>query len=467
MDGRYQTVATTNWLPYDWSTNNVAHEEVKNTALAYFQAGRSEQGFNLLMADILDGMFLGQSPGNFGQISYYDKARSEAYRDFADNVGISSRTLINGLFGILPDALFGKCYLKPAFPEAWDSCSVRTPFLSYKFHRTATQDIYEIEQHFAQPLQMIVKTSIGGGVFVETAGNSHQRQTIVVDRTSLPKARMNQMAQQSNAPTSSPQYLTQMGLDEPTPAAKYQIIDISQYFNAHVDDIFKNDYLSPRPPYTTLEMPLHGIGQWCHPERMVTIEDDGFRAKLEKGLFDTGLGFSFLSPKTGQNIVYTSLWDNYPDAIAIPLEGKAHAAWLLLAGSTNEMQSRIDNAIIVATYQDGSSDTLRLENPTNWCPIEQDYYLDGLAFTAAAKRPYRVHLGSGTVSRHLAPIVGICDWDGKPRQDLNSAEPQIIPNGAAQMLKMPLNPHKALRELQLRTLSNDVVVGLMGMTLQL
>ena len=213
--------------------------------------------------------------------------------------------------------------------------------------------------------------------------------------------------------------------------------------------------------------PLHGIGQWCHPERMVTIEDDGFRAKIEKGLFDTGLGFSFLSPKTGQNIVYTSLWDNYPDAIAIPLEGKAHAAWLLLAGSTNEMQSRIDNAIIVATYQDGTSDTLRLENPTNWCPIEQDYYLDGLAFTAATKRPYRVHFGSGTVSRHLAPIVGICDWDGKPRQDLNSAESQIIPNGAAQMLKMPLNPHKALRELRLRTLSNDVVVGLMGMTLQL
>ena len=212
--------------------------------------------------------------------------------------------------------------------------------------------------------------------------------------------------------------------------------------------------------------PLHGIGQWCHPERMVTIEDDGFRAKIEKGLFDTGLGFSFLSPKTGQNIVYISLWDNYPHAATIPLEGKAHAAWLLLAGSTNEMQSRIDNGLVIATYTDGTTDTLHLENPANWCPIEQDYYLDGLAFTAAAQRPYRVHLGSGTVSRHLAPIVGFCDWDGKPRQNLDNAEPQIIPDGAAQMLKMPLNPHKTLRELQLRTLSNDVVIGLMGITLE-
>ena len=466
MNGKYQTIATSNWQPYDWSINNVAHEEVMNTALAFFQAGRSEQGFNLLKADVLDGMFLGQSPGNFGQISYYDKARSEAYRDFADNVGISSRTLINGLFGILPDALFGKCHIKPAFPEDWDSCSVRTPFLSYQFRRTAKQDIYEIEQHFSQPLQIVVNTNVGGGAFIETAGNCNQRQTIVVDRTSLPKASINQKVNLTKAIVDSSQYLTQMGLDEPTPSAKYKPIDISKHFNANVDDIFKNDYLSPRPPYTTLEMPLHGIGQWCHPERMVTIEDDGFRAKIKQGLFDTSLGFSFLTPKTGYNVVYTSLWDNYPNSINIPIKGKARAAWLLMAGSTNEMQSRIDNAIVVVTYADETSDTLRLENPTNWCPIEQDYYLDGLAFTAAPKRPFRVHLGSGTVSRHLAPIVGICHWDGNPRQDFDSAESQIIPDGAAQILKMPLNANKTLRELQLRTLSNDVVIGLMGLTLE-
>lgn len=74
------------------------------------------------------------------------------------------------------------------------------------------------------------------------------------------------------------------------------------------------------------------------------------------------------------------------------------------------MQSRIDNGLVIATYADGTTDTLHLENPTNWCPIEQDYYLDGLAFTAATQRPYRVHLGAGIVSRHLASIVGICDW---------------------------------------------------------
>lgn len=31
---------------------------------------------------LLDGMYLGGSPGNIGQVSAYDAARGETYRDF-------------------------------------------------------------------------------------------------------------------------------------------------------------------------------------------------------------------------------------------------------------------------------------------------------------------------------------------------------------------------------------------------
>lgn len=41
-----------------------------------------------------------------------------------------------------------------------------------------------------------------------------------------------------------------------------------------------------------------------------------------------------------------------------------------------------------------------------------------------------------------------------------------LPGGAATMLDMPLNAKKKLRSLTLRALSNEVVVGLMGITLQ-
>ena len=46
----------------------MAFAEVMHTALAFFQAGRGDDGFNLLKGSILDGMYLGKSPGNFGQI---------------------------------------------------------------------------------------------------------------------------------------------------------------------------------------------------------------------------------------------------------------------------------------------------------------------------------------------------------------------------------------------------------------
>lgn len=41
-----------------------------------------------------------------------------------------------------------------------------------------------------------------------------------------------------------------------------------------------------------------------------------------------------------------------------------------------------------------------------------------------------------------------------------------IDGGAAILLDMPLDGKKKLRHLTLRTLSNEVVVGLMGITLQ-
>jgi hypothetical protein len=132
-----------------------------------------------------------------------------------------------------------------------------------------------------------------------------------------------------------------------------------------------------------------------------------------------------------------------------------------MAGSTNHMQSRIDNGLVVVAYTDGSADTLRLRNPDNWCPIEQDYYVDGKAFRAAEPRPLRVCLGQATadgkplVSRDLGRELGIKGVYGRE-----------IPGGAAQILMMPLNPKKKLRSLTVRTLSNDVVIGLMAVTLQ-
>jgi hypothetical protein len=244
------------------------------------------------------------------------------------------------------------------------------------------------------------------------------------------------------------------GLEEPETGVKYSKVTIDKLWNANVSDIFKNEYRSPRPPYTTLQIPLQGVGEWCHPQTRPDINDSVFRSLIVKDELSL-VGIPFRTPILGQNIIYTSLWDNYPDSVSIPVNSSASKAWLLMAGSTNHMQSRIANGIVVAQYKDGTTDTLQLVNPDNWCPIEQDYYVDGKAFSTVAPRPYRVSLATGKVSRDLGKLLGI-----------KGVEPRLIPGGAAQLLCLSLDPKKKVVSLTLRPLSNDVVIGLMAVTLQ-
>ena len=443
----YQTIATSDWMPYSWSINNVAAAEVMHTALAYFEAGRSEEGFRLLKANVLDQMYYGQSPANFGQISYYDAARGECYRDFGDCIGISSRTLLQGLFGIIPQALDGQCIIRPGFPKEWDSLTVTTPYLSYRYVRKGSKVTFDITQHFRQPLQIVVRQSLGNGRWREIVGTTAQTQQITYDWQEPLTVEEKPSVQE--APSASA-----LGLQEPVAGVPFRPVDISKLFNARVTDIFQNRYLSPRSPYTTLQIPVQGIGEWCHPQQSAQIDDSVFRTQIKNGEFLMA-GVPFRTPARGRNIVYTSLWDNYPDAVTIPLKGRASRAYLLMAGSTNHMQSRIANGELVVRYQDGTTDTLQLVNPDNWCPIEQDYYVDGKAFYTTQPRPYRVSFGTATVSRDLGRAL-----------DIQGVYGREIPGGAAQLLCMSLHPQKKLHSLTLRTLSNDVVIGLMSLTLQ-
>lgn len=442
------TIATSNWMPYAWSINNVAPAEVMHTALAYFEAGRSEAAFMLMRANIMDQMYIGDSPANFGQLSFYDAARGECYRDFGDCIGISARTLLQGLFGIIPDALNGRCYVRPGFPQQWDSASVRTPYMEYSFKRVGDSLVYDITQNFTRPLTIVIRQNIGRGQYREILGSADKHQVIV---TPVPAMLLEPVNDESVQLMVDP---VAYGLSEPSTEGKFKKVQIDKYFNSEVDDIYKNQYLTPRPPYTSLELPTQGIGEWCHPDMTADVNDSVFRTLIKDNEF-TVAGVPFRTPSVGANIVYTSLWDNYPDSVEIPLKGKASSAYLLMAGSTNHMQSRIDNALVIATYKDGTTDTLRLMNPDNWCPIEQDYFIDGKAFYTTAPRPYRVALGTGLVSRDLGKELNLKEVYGRP-----------IPGGAAQMLRMPLDNSKKLKSIKLRTLSNDVVVGLMGITLQ-
>lgn len=513
--GEYATVATTDWMPYSWSINNVAFAEVMHTSLAYFQAGRSEAGFKLLKSSVLDGMYLGESPGNFGQISFYDAARGECYRDFGDPIGVASRALIQGLYGILPDALNARLLIKPGFPKDWEYASLHTPDIDFDFKageaatsKYSSRDcslyaithrlpaVRNLELQFPARRSAVARLTVNGqSAAWRLVENSVGRPMLAV---SVPASSGEEVAIRIDwegellaAPASVDTYsaervrkagpvsfiameqgqmkwwapVEQPGADDckkPVPAGNFKAVnsakctpvDMQKVFNANVTDIFRNEYLSPRSPYTTLQLPKQGIGEWCHPLKTADIDDSGLRAAVRKGLLETKLGIPFSSPAEGYNIAFTSLWDNYPDSLRVPLKGKASCAYLLMAGSTNHMQCHIDNGVIRVYYEDGTCDTLPLVNPDNWPPIEQIFFEDGKAFNRHVPSLYRLRLKTGELSNNFGEELG---FTGVSRE---------VDGGAAVLLEMPLNAKKKLSHLVLETLSNEVVIGIMGVTLQ-
>jgi hypothetical protein len=529
-DEGYQTITTTNWLPYSWSINNVAFAEVYHTALAYWQANRPEEAFRLFKSNLLDGMYLGNSPGNFGQLSFYDAARGECYRDFGDPIGIASRALVQGLFGIYPDLLHERLTLRPGLPADWDHASFHAPYLDFQYERTLNDTLtdmrpdtqrterevehYRFTPRFARSatVTLVVParrahckriTLNGTPIAPETAtpGVGHAQLTLVcptretsyeveiqwegalladslaqpVEAAALPTVHSSATTASEEAfelvaqgeqrwwrekspaalkerPSEAPAcYGTELVLQE---HPHYRPVELSHVWNARLTDLFRNQYLSPRSPYTTLQIPVQGIGEWCHPKETFEPDDSGFRSAVRNGLFTTPQGIPFRAAESGENIAYTSLWDNYPDSLQVALSGHASGIYLLLAGTTNHMQCHQENGVVRVSYQDGTESRLSLVNPENWAPIEQDYYLDGNAFRSQAPRPYRLLLATGEVSNDLEQSCALKGFNDRR-----------IPGGAGILLYLPLEKNKSLKNFTIETKANEVVIGLIAATL--
>lgn len=236
---------------------------------------------------------------------------------------------------------------------------------------------------------------------------------------------------------------------------KCEPVDLDTVYNDRITQIFKNEYVSPRSPYCSLAIPRQGIGSWCNFTKTFDIDDTGLRAAAhENGGFlvlPQGIRFKLPSEPQAPNTVFTSQWDNYPDQITIPLSGKARHLYLLMAGSTNSMQSQFDNGQIIVTYTDGSTERLALRNPTTWWPIDQDYFIDDYGFKRPEPIGPRVDLKTGSVR-----VLDVQHFKGKGG---------TIPGGAATVVDLPLSSEKELRSVTLHTLANEVVIGLMSATL--
>jgi hypothetical protein len=615
----FSALPTTDWMPYTWSVNNVALAESTHTALAYWQANRAPRAFEVLKGALLDIMFMSTCPGNVGMTTPADVFSGERYRDFSDGAGILSRALVEGLFGITPDALAGEITIRPGFPAVWDHAEIKHPGVSLAFKRDGMKESYAIGSRTKKPMKLRLQVpalrervssvtvngqpvkwsaleecvgtprieittpgaemldiaitwsgnaplapadsqahALGESLHVDTSpavargisdpqrvlrkpaitGSSiagtlsgttghrtfftrvtqgdltwwhpvsiesrapfeiiaentqdpahlrfhlrnHTDRDLAVKARILIDGRITEQPLEAKARTKSAGIV--LPADRLTPGTqrihidlgdgrrvsgsvphwkpatspesrRFETVDITPHFNELVARIFKNEYRSPRSPFCSLAQPKQGIGGWCYYQATAVIDDSGLRALAgtSAGTVQAPFGVPFATPAApeAKNIAFTSLWDNYPDEISIPLQGRASRAYLLMAGTTNHMQSRFDNGLVIATYADGSSDTLTLHSPTNWWPIEQDYFIDDFAFARPEPVPPRLDLKSGNFR-----MIETGAFQGKGG---------LVPGGAATVLDLPLDPRKALKSLTVKTIGNEVIIGLMSLTL--
>lgn len=182
------TIATTSWMPYIWSLNNVVLGETVHTSLALWQAGNRDSAFRLFKGALLDSMFMGICPGNVGMCTWYDVNRRESQRDFGDGAGALARAMMEGLFGITPDLLGGELKIRPGFPRDWDQASIHHPSFDVSFSRQGTTERFQVVSRFKQPVATrLVVAALRDGVAAVTANGSAVVWRVVKDAVATPR----------------------------------------------------------------------------------------------------------------------------------------------------------------------------------------------------------------------------------------------------------------------------------------
>ena len=216
---------------------------------------------------------------------------------------------------------------------------------------------------------------------------------------------------------------------------------------------------------------LNGNADWNYdalgrPELLSWGVDDGF-APLRQGRFDADGSYVLLAKTNSQRELdltlgnesdfvdareanrqfHERLKDNYPNEITIPTGGaQGDAVAFLICGSTNIMQCHIENAVLEIWYGDGLKDEIRLVPPVNYrnlCPI------DGHA-TAP---------GQASRSYYASETDRFCLPDELP-QTVTLGQ-----NCVAMLTTARLRENQPVEKVVLRCMSQEVVVGLMGISI--
>ena len=490
---------SSNWYPKKYSTCGIFPSENAHLALAYYKLGLNEKGKELLDG-IVDSYFAGRQPGLSGHVLSAMVCGVGDW-DFTDVSSMYLRLVIEGLFGIKFNTLNNRVDITPNFPTDWDHADLTLKDISLHYNRKGMQDIYDIycesscKKYLRIPMRsnnienvlldgMPISYKIKAGVNscfviveVDKAGRFQLR--VMHGKGSMPSVKLINTVLEENDICfellngelieytdicESLENITVIGNKiyakaKKLPghhtffihaksgdcacwlAADYEIIakdvqlppleekpfepvDISAFFNCKMTEVHEQRYMSPRPEGYSIGVFPNGryAWEWNHGgHNAVCIDDSALRAA--NGLIHTDSGIPFLTPAEDNNLACVSLWDNFPTEISIPLEGSAQELALLFAATTNAMQTAVENVRITVEYADGESTGTKLVYPIN-----------------------------------------IDDWLVPALQKENESY-YFSKYNHATVQRLRLDPTKQLKCVKIKAVANEVIMGVMGVSL--
>jgi len=232
----------------------------------------------------------------------------------------------------------------------------------------------------------------------------------------------------------------------------WEYISLEKVMNADVRKVYEQKYTSPRVKTVSVQIGTDGYTFWAMPYwnmqppkiNLNNVSDYVYASEKPDGRLDslimTPQEIPFKWNSYNQNIAFTSQYDNYPDSVVVPINKLGRSMWMLVAGTTNFMQTRIANAIIRINYANGLKDSIEIVPPINF------WSLNGM---------YR---GNNSPNDY---------YSIKHRWPLREGMPEIVQLGKdcrAVLLGYNILPGQTIESITLEALSQEVVIGLMGVT---
>ena len=511
-----EQVWPSNWVPSIWSVREMWSGDDYQLALAYCQAGLPDDGWKVFRGMFPQQMLFGQVPGDMGHPS--------GGTDFNDCNSMFARLVVEGMFGYVPDYPKGLVKITPQLPSDWDHASIKTPDVSIAYRRDGTKASCKVTlaQACAMEVQLPVSTNGISAVTVDgnlvkwdvvpgfgrslvkveipssssadvevtcqdtlktypaisVSGNTADSITLKADDAKLtdfhdPQGVLTLGKIEDGAITGTLTAnagdhevfgLAQVGdtkqwrifkihvtdvktdaalaakteIDVPKDATWSQV-DLAPEMNGDIRTIYQQRYVSPRPNTCSLRLAVNGYSSWQNfgaGKSVPAIDLTNVKSLTDSsGHVVASTGVLFQAPGEDKNIAFTSTWDNWPKVVDVPVNKSGDAVWFLLCGTTNPMEVRIPNAELRMVYADGVVEKLEIVPPFNFwtlCPFggnDYDYVRD--AFSLPKVPPTTVQLGK---------------------------------NCRAVVLGWRLRPGVPLKKVTLETLSQEVIFGLMGVT---